>query len=112
MSVRSVARFPEVRKDGSLWVPLVPPPAPRYRQLSPNESGAIGMRAALSYTSEWILDLRVFTDPYEERTDKTRWVVQLCNEGAWHEFLRHGTMPVPRERVIASVQLVFLLDSV
>lgn len=107
--MRSVARYPEVRDDGSMWIPLVPPPAPTYRQLSPEDSGIIGHRAVLSYSTEWLLDLRVLTDPYEERTHQTRSVVQLCDDGAWHDLERHGIVPGPRDRVVASVPLVFIV---
>ena len=110
MSVRSVPRYPEVREDGSMWVPLAPPPAPKYRQLSQCDTGVVGIRAALSYSTEWLLDLRVFTDPYEERARDLKWVVQLCGEGAWHDFVRHGKHPDPKELVVASVRLVFLVD--
>lgn len=109
--VRSVPRYPEVREDGSLWVPLVPPPAPTYRRLSASDIGIVGQRAVLSYSTEWLLDLRLLTDPYEERADKSRWVVQLCDEGAWHEFKRHGTPARRSERLVASVGLVFLVES-
>lgn len=107
--MRSVARYPEVRGDGSMWVPLAPPPAPSYRQVSPEDVDLIGERAILSYSTEWLVDLRVFTDPYEENTDKKRWVVELCEEGAWHDFERHGIEPGRPERLVASVRLVFLL---
>lgn len=109
--MRSVARYPEVRDDGSMWVPLAPPPAPTYRQLLPGERGVRGMRAVLSYSTEWLMDLRVLTEPYEEHTDGSRWVVQLCEEGAWYAMQRHGTTPLGSERVVASVSLVFILKS-
>ncbi|WP_338750161.1 hypothetical protein [Janibacter alittae] len=110
--MRSIARYPEVRGDGSLWVPLAPPPAPTYRQLSPQDSGIAGARAVVSYSTEWLTELRVLTDPYEQREDGSRWVVQLCDEGAWHDFDRHGIDPISAERLVASVRLVFVLDSV
>lgn len=106
--MRSVARYPEVRDDGSMWVPLAPPPAPTYRQLVPGELGVRGMRAVLSYSTEWLMDLRVHTEPYEEGADGSRWVVQLCDEGAWYDFARHGVEPAQHERIVASVRLVFV----
>lgn len=108
--MRSVARYPEVRDDGSMWVPLAPPPAPTYRPLTLGDTGVVGERAVLSYSTEWLLDLRVLTEPYEEHAERTRWVVQLCDEGAWHDLQRHGTPPQPDARVTASVRLVFLVD--
>lgn len=110
MSVRSVPRYPEVREDGSMWVPLAPPPAPTYRQLSRADSGIRGSRAALSYMTEWVLDLRVLTDPYEEHSDQTRWVVLLCSEGAWYDSSQHGIHPPHEETIVASVGLVFLVS--
>lgn len=107
--MRSVARYPEVRDDGALWVPLGPPPAPTYRQLSHNDRDIVGQRAVVSYSTEWLLDLRVFTAPYRETTDKARWVVQLCDEGAWHDYERHGIEPEGHERVVASHRLVYLM---
>lgn len=94
-----------------MWVPLVPPPAPIYRQVMNDDTGIVGMRAALSYSTEWLMDLRVLTDPREETTDRERWVVQLCAEGAWYDLDRHGIEPTPTERVVASVQLVFLIET-
>lgn len=110
--MRSVARYPEVRDDGSMWVPLAPPPAPTYRQLSRDSTGIVGRPAIVSYSTEWLLNLRVLTEPYEEQTDKSRWVVQLCDEEAWHVFQRHGIRPVRSERLVASVRLVFLVETV
>lgn len=110
--MRSIARYPEVREDGSLWVPLAPPPAPTYRQLSHRDNGIIGMPAVLAYSTEWLLDIRVFTNPYEERSDKRRWVVQLCDQGAWHDFERHAVQPQPHECVVASIRLVFVVVEV
>lgn len=107
--MRSVARYPEVREDGSMWVPVAPPPAPTYRQLTPQDSGVVGQRAVLSYSTEWLMDLRVFTDPFEQDGD-ARCLVQLCDEGAWHDFERHGTPPAITELVVASVRLVFLVE--
>ena len=107
--MRSVARYPEVRDDGSMWVPLAPPPAPVYQQLSRVTSDVVGMRAVLVYSTEWVMDLRIFSAPYEERTDKTRWVVQLCDEGAWYDYRRHGREPEEHERLISSLRLVFML---
>lgn len=106
--MRSIARYPEVREDGSLWVPLAPPPVPTYRQLSVSDSGVIGMRAVLSYATEWLVDLRVLTDPYEEHFGPGRCVVQLCDEGAWHDLERHGVQPHHKELVVASARLVFV----
>lgn len=110
MSVRSVPRYPEVREDGSMWVPVAPPPAPRYRQLSPEDPAIVGMRAVLSYSTEWIVDLRVLTDPYVRQPGESRWV-DLCDEGAWHDFDRHGVEPNSDERLVASVSLVFVLEA-
>lgn len=107
--MRSVARYPEVRDDGSMWVPLAPPPVPSFRQLSQEDSGVVGKRAVLSYATEWLVDVRVLTEPYEQHTSKTRWVVQLCDEGAWYDFERHGVEPKQTERLVASVRLVFLV---
>lgn len=107
--MRSVARYPEVRDDGSMWVPLVPPPAPFYQQLSQKSSGIVGKRAVLSYATEWLVDLRVLTEPYEEHASTMRGVVQLCDEGAWYDFERHGVEPSESERLVASVRLVFLV---
>lgn len=107
--MRSVARYPEVRDDGSMWVPLAPPPTPKYRRLSHDDVGLIGTPAVLSYSTEWVMDLRVFTDPYKEFPDKARWVAQLCDEGAWHDYERHGIEPEPRDRLVASTRLIFLL---
>lgn len=92
-----------------MWVPLAPPRAPTYRQLSSDDVGVVGMRAVLSYSTEWLLDLRLFTDPYRERADRERWMVQLCDEGAWYDYVRHGTDPGPDERVVASARLVFVI---
>lgn len=108
--MRSVARYPEVRADGSMWVPLAPPPAPSYRQLSQGDTGVIGRRAVLSYSTEWLMDLRVFTEPYEKLGDSSQWFVQLCDEGAWHDFQRVGLEPGPDDSVVASLRLVFLLE--
>lgn len=108
--MRSVARYPEVREDGSMWVPLAPPPQPTYRQMSHTDSGLIGKRAVVSYSTEWLLDLRVLTEPYEEHTDRPRWVVQLCSEEAWHDLRRNGVDPIPAERLVASVRLVFSIE--
>lgn len=107
--MRSVARYPEVRDDGSMWVPIAPPPAPSYQQLSPGHSGVIGKPAVLSYSTEWLMGLRVLTDPYEERTNIPRCVVQLCEEGAWYDFQRHGVEPQSHECIVASVRLVFMV---
>ena len=110
--MRSVARYPEVREDGAMWVPLAPPPAPSYRQISAGDTGIIGNRAVLSYSTEWLMDLRVFSEPYEQRTDKPRTVLQLCDEGAWHDFVRHGITPAPSDCIVASVRLVFVVCDV
>lgn len=107
--MRSIARYPEVREDGSMWVPVAPPPAPTYWQLSPQDTGVVGQRAVLSYSTEWLMDLRVFTDPCEEHGSGSRWVTQLCDEGAWYDFERNQIAPKPTELVVASVRLVFLL---
>ena len=109
--MRSVPRYPEVREDGSLWVPLAPPPAPTYRQLSVDDRDVVGQRAVVSYSTEWLLELRVFSDPYEERTDSSRWVVHLCDEAAWHVFERYGQCPSNAESLVASVALVYLVSS-
>lgn len=108
--MRSVARYPEVRDDGSMWVPLAPPPAPSFRQLSQDDVRAFGKRAVVAYSTEWLTDLRVLTDPYEECTDRRRWVTQLCEEGAWYDLDRHGVTPGPNALVTASVRLVFVLE--
>ena len=109
--MRSIARYPEVREDGSLWVPLAPPPAPTYRQLSAKDTNVISQRAVLAYSTEWLMDLRLLTDPYEQQDEVSRWVVQLCDEAAWHEWSRHGITPEPKDLVVASVQLVFLAEN-
>ena len=108
--MRSVPRYPKVREDGSMWVPLAPPPAPTYRQLSCEDTAVVGMRAALSYSTEWLTDLRVLSDPYVQKGDRPRWMVRLCDEGAWHDFDRHGIVPKANELVVTSVSLVFLID--
>lgn len=108
--MRSVARYPELRDDGSMWVPLAPPPAPTYRQLSQGDASVTGKRAVLSYSTEWVFDLRVLTAPYEEQTKERRWVVQLCDEGAWYELKRHGTQPRQAELLVASVRLVYTIE--
>lgn len=110
--MRSVARFPELRDDGALWVPLTPPPAPTYRQLGSESRDVIGLPAVVSYSTEWLLNVRVLTDPYEEHTNKSRWVLQLCDEEAWHVYQRYGTQPARSERLVASVRLVFLIETV
>jgi hypothetical protein len=110
--VRSVARYPEVREDGALWVPLAPPPAPTYRQLSRESTGIVGRPAIVSYSTEWLLNLRVLTEPCQQHTDKSRWVVELCDEEAWHVFRRHSTRPARSERLVASVRLVFLVETI
>lgn len=109
--MRSIVRYPEVREDGSLWVPLAPPPAPTYRQLTADDNGIVGQSAVLSYSTEWLVDLRVLSDPYFE-VGSERLLVQLCSDGAWHDFVRHGTPPDDEERLIASVRLVFLAERV
>ena len=106
--MRSIPRYPEVREDGSLWVPLAPPSAPTYRQLSSEDRDVVGMRAVVSYSSEWLLDLRVLTEPHLVHDGSSPWVVQLCEEGAWHDLQRHGIPPRGTERLVASVNLVFL----
>lgn len=108
--MRSIARYPEIRKDGSLWVPLAPPPAPTYRQLSREDVEVTGRRAIVAYSTEWLLDLRITSNPYQERSRKARWVVQLWDEGAWHDFKRHGTRPKASEVLVASVSLVFEVE--
>lgn len=108
MAVRSIPRYPEVREDGSLWVPLAPPPAPTYRPLSPNDSALVGRRAALSYSTEWVVDLRVLTDP--SISPEGGWTVDLCDEGAWHDLQRHNVAPSPDSCVTASTCLVFLIQ--
>ena len=108
--MRSVPRYPEVREDGSLWVPLAPPPVPTYRQLAPESTGVVGAQAVVSYSTEWLLGLRVLTEPYEEHTDKSRWVVQLCDEESWHVFQRYRTRPRSSERLVVSVTLVYLVE--
>lgn len=110
--MRSVARYPEVRSDGSMWVPVAPPPAPIYRQLSRESTDIVGRPAVVSYSTEWLLNLRVLTEPREEHTDKSRWVVELCDEEAWHVFRRLGTQPDGSERLVASVRLVFLVETI
>lgn len=109
--MRSIPRYPEVREDGSMWVPLASPPAPTYRQLTRDDSHVVGHRAVVSYSTEWLLDLRVLTDPYGFEDDGSRWVVQLCDEGAWHDFERHRLPPKSQDVVIAAVPLVFLIEA-
>lgn len=109
--MRSVARYPEVRDDGSMWVPLAPPPAPTYRQLSAADTDVVGQRAVLSYSTEWLMDLRLFTDPYEQQDEASRGIVQLCDEGAWHDGCRHEISPAPNDLVVASVRLVFVIET-
>ena len=107
--MQSVPRYPEVREDGSMWVPLAPPPAPTYRQLSANDRDVVGLRAVVSYSTEWLLDLRVLTDPYQDDPDQEGQVVRLCDEGAWHDFSRHAIAPAPQELIVTSVRLVFVV---
>lgn len=107
--MRSVPRYPEVREDGSLWLPLAPPPAPSYRRVLPGEVGVIGCRAVLSYSTEWLLDLRVVSDPRPDPSDNSRWIIELCDDDAWHGHKCLGREIIARDRVIASVTLVFLL---
>lgn len=107
--MRSVPRYPEVREDGSMWVPLAPPPAPTYRQLSLEDRDVVGQRAVVSYSTEWLMDLRLFTDPHQQG-DPSLWVVQLCDEGAWHDWCRHKIAPPAHDLVVASVPLVFLTE--
>ena len=110
MTVRSIPRYPEVQEDGSMWVPLAPPPAPTYRQLTSEDRGVVGQRAVVSYSTEWLLDLRVVTDPFVE-VGSSRWIVQLCDEGAWHDLQRHGIEPRGSEQLMSSVNLVFLMNA-
>lgn len=72
----------------------------------------MSMRAALAYSTEWLIDLRILTDPYDEYTDQVRRVVQLCSEAAWHDLQRHGIQPGDCERIVASVRLVFAMKDV
>lgn len=106
--MRSIPRYPEVREDGSMWVPLAPPPAPTYRQLTSDDRDVVGQRAVVSYSTEWLMDLRILTEPNLEHEGSSRWVVHLCDEGAWHDLQRHGIPPRDRERLVSSVNLVFL----
>lgn len=108
--MRSVARYPEVRNDGSMWVPLAPPPAPTYRQLSDHATGIIGGRAVVAYSTEWVLDLRILSEPYEEHAGMGRWVAQLCAEEAWHDYVRNDIPPKALECIIASVSLIFIVE--
>lgn len=110
MTVRSIPRYPEIREDGSMWVPLAPPPAPTFRQLSSQDRGVIGRSAVVSYSTEWLLDLKIVSDPYAEAAGSSRWVVQLCDDGAWHDLQRHGIEPSGSERLVSSVNLVFLMN--
>lgn len=107
--MRSVPRYPEVREDGSMWVPLAPPPEPRYRPVSSEDEGIVGCRAVVSYATEWILDLRVLAGPRLDSSSRARWVVELCDDGAWHEFKSRGREVPVRDRIVASTALVFLL---
>lgn len=109
--MRSIPRYPEVREDGSMWVPLAPPPAPTYRQVSFDDRDLVGQRAVVSHSTEWVLDLRVLAGPYPERGGSVRWVVQLCDEGAWHDLQRNGVSPGGSELLVSSVNLVFLVDT-
>lgn len=110
MTVRSIPRYPEVREDGSMWVPLAPPPAPKYRQLSAADVGMIGHRASVSYSTEWLLDLRIMSEVYEVPDDRSHWV-RLGTEGAWHDVQRHGLEPRSEDLIVACVDLVFLVLS-
>lgn len=110
--MRSVARYPEVRDDGSMWVPLAPPPAPTYKQLANDDIGVIGKSAIVSYSTQWLLDLRILTEPYEEHSERHHWAVQLCDEAAWFELVRHCRRPTHKERIVASVALVFVLENI
>lgn len=106
--MRSIPRYPEVREDGSMWVPLAPPPPPVYQRLSQAPSESVGARAVLSYSTEWLMDLRIYSGPHELNPGSSREVVKLCDEGAWHDFERHGIAPHESDLIIASVELVFL----
>ncbi|KRE37388.1 hypothetical protein ASG73_06815 [Janibacter sp. Soil728] len=64
----------------------------------------------MSYSTEWLLNLRILSEPYAEHTDKSRWVVELCDEEAWHVLRRHGTQPESHELIIASVRLVYVIE--
>lgn len=110
MTVRSIPRYPEVREDGSMWVPLAPPPAPTYRPLTPRDREVIGLRAVVSYATEWLLDLRVVTAPYSEGRDRSRHVVELCDEAAWLDLKRQGFSPPADKRLVCSVGLVFIVQ--
>lgn len=109
--MRSVPRYPEVREDGSMWVPLAPPPAPTYRQLSLGDNSIVGQPAVVSYATEWLLDLRVLTNPYLELESSSRWVVTLCDEGSWHDLQRNGVNPRRSELLVSSLNLVFLVET-
>lgn len=110
MTVQSVPRYPEVREDGSMWVPLAPPPPLAYRQLSESDAAVVGKPAVVSYSTEWLVGMRVLTDPYEQHAERVSWVVKLCDEGAWYDFQRHGVSPNATEMVEASVGLVYLIE--
>lgn len=111
MTVRSIPRYPEVREDGSMWVPLAPPPAPTYRQVSGEDRGIVGQRAVVSYSTEWLMDLRVMTDPFRDaQTPGAEWVVELCDEGAWYAWQMRSVEPRSSDLILSAVGLVFVLS--
>lgn len=109
MTVRSIPRYPEVREDGSMWVPVAPPPVPKFIRLLGARRGNVGRKAVVSYSTEWVLDLRVLVEHYEP-TSGAGWETLLCTEAAWHEYERHARYPGPNECVVAAAALVYLQD--
>lgn len=109
--MRSIPRYPEVREDGSMWVPLAPPPAPTYRQMSETDAGMIGQPAAIAYSTEWLVGLQVLTDPYRDDT-LGQWFVQLGDAAGWCPT-QDGPDPYssPSDVVEASVRLVYVLEN-
>lgn len=105
--MRTIARYPELKPDGSMYVPNAPPPAPTYEPITADSTGLSGRPAAVSTAPEWIVDLRVLSDPFLDSDG--RWYVRLCSEGAWFDFDRHTIPPKETECRISSVRLVFVL---
>lgn len=108
--MRTIARYPEVRRDGALFVPLKPPPVPTYEAITPESTGLVGRAAVVARSIDWIVDLRVLSDPFINTDGKP--YVRLCTEGAWFDFDRHTIPPKDAECVVAAVRLVFIASGV
>lgn len=108
--MRTIARYPEVRKDGALFVPLKPPPAPTYEAITAESTGLVGRPATVATSTEWIVDVRVLDDPFQESNGK--WYVRLCTEGAWFDLDRNAIPPRDAECVVAALRLVFIESGV